>query len=166
MFNGEYTAISVTKEVVKNNELYLSVSIFPSINLLTRHFRNQKETGTSFFFGQQLPGLLLRTGKNLANSWPRAPFPGFGAPWGRGCDRRVPGNDPRSNLGHISAPDTISFLRSHWEQKCKRKTSWKTFNALLFIYSLYLLNNHFFLKASQFYFLRQMICKKSNTQIY
>ena len=49
MFNGEYTAILVMKEVVKNNELYLSVSVFPSINLLTRHFRNQKETGTSFF---------------------------------------------------------------------------------------------------------------------
>ena len=49
MSNGEYTAILVTKEVVKNNALYLSVGVFPSIKLLIRHFRSQKETGTSFF---------------------------------------------------------------------------------------------------------------------
>ena len=50
MFNGEYTDILVTKEVVKKNALYLSVGVFSSIKLLIRHFRNhgQKETGTIF----------------------------------------------------------------------------------------------------------------------
>ena len=48
--NEEYTAILVTKEIVKINALYLSVNVFPSTKVLIRRFRNQKETGTSLFF--------------------------------------------------------------------------------------------------------------------
>ena len=68
--NEEYTAILVTKEIVKNNALYLSVNVFPSTKVLIRHFRNQKETGTSLFlfFGNNFWECYWGHGKNLANS--------------------------------------------------------------------------------------------------
>ena len=51
MFNGEYTAILITKEVVKNNALYLSVSVFSSIKLLKFATLETRKKMGRFFFG-------------------------------------------------------------------------------------------------------------------
>ena len=50
MFNGKYTAILITKEVVKNNALYLIVSVFSSIKLLKfASLETRKKMGRVFF---------------------------------------------------------------------------------------------------------------------
>ena len=70
--NDEYTDILVTRENVKKNALYLSVSVFPSTKVLIRHFRNQKETGTSLFFGGGERGAITSgtVTKDTGRTWP------------------------------------------------------------------------------------------------